>query len=188
MDHATRELHAARSDQSGQHQAGDDVIGFTADVTGSIEILTALPAITTNVQIVGPGADKLTVKRSAAATTPKLRRVQNHCRDSNYLGSHLERWLGEYEFARRRHHQQAVTSRSTTVSSRRTRVHKAEEASTTPDHWTFNSSTISSNSAVSGGGGGIYNTSSGVVTLNFSSVSANQDSDFAVRAFTTPAR
>src|SRR5580765_824731 len=53
-------------------QAGDDVIGFTADVAGSIEILTALPAITTNVQIVGPGADKLTLKRSAAANTPNF--------------------------------------------------------------------------------------------------------------------
>src|SRR6185436_2853969 len=53
-------------------QAGDDVIGFTAEVTGSIEILTALPAITTNLQIVGPGADKLTLKRSAVALTPNF--------------------------------------------------------------------------------------------------------------------
>jgi CSLREA domain-containing protein len=53
-------------------QAGDDVIGFASGVTGAINLLTALPAVTTNVQIVGPGADKLTVRRSGAAGTPNF--------------------------------------------------------------------------------------------------------------------
>ena len=45
-------------------QAGDDVIGFAAGVGDTITLLTALPAVSTNVQIVGPGADKLTVRRA----------------------------------------------------------------------------------------------------------------------------
>src|SRR6185369_751669 len=52
--------------------AGDDVIGFASGVTGVISLATALPAISTNVQIAGPGADQLTVQRSGATGTPNF--------------------------------------------------------------------------------------------------------------------
>ena len=53
-------------------QAGDDVIGFAAGVSGTIILSTALPAISSNIQIIGPGADNLTVQRSGAAGTPNF--------------------------------------------------------------------------------------------------------------------
>jgi hypothetical protein len=43
-------------------------IVFDAGVTGTIDLLSALPAITASTNILGPGANVLTVERSAAAT------------------------------------------------------------------------------------------------------------------------
>jgi hypothetical protein len=44
-------------------------IVFDAGVRGTIDLLSALPAITANMNILGPGANLLTIERSAAAAT-----------------------------------------------------------------------------------------------------------------------
>ncbi len=44
-------------------------IVFDTGVTGAIDLLSALPALTANTNIIGPGANLLTVERSASATT-----------------------------------------------------------------------------------------------------------------------
>lgn len=44
-------------------------IVFDSGVTGAIDLLSALPAITANTNILGPGANLLTIERSAAAQT-----------------------------------------------------------------------------------------------------------------------
>ena len=156
-------------------QAGDDVIGFAAEVTGSIEILTALPAITTNLQIVGPGADKLTVKRSAAATTPNFGVFSITAGTVIISGLTLRGGSAN-----------TVSQGGGITNSGNLTLNNCVVTANTSSQGgggiyntgslTLNSSTISSNSATGGGGGGLYNTASGGVTLNFSSVSANQDS------------
>ncbi len=43
--------------------AGDDIITFASGLTGTINLAGALPALSTNITINGPGADLLTVRR-----------------------------------------------------------------------------------------------------------------------------
>jgi CSLREA domain-containing protein len=52
--------------------AGADTITFAAAVRGSITLATALPDITADLTIAGPGAGALTVARSAAVDTPQF--------------------------------------------------------------------------------------------------------------------
>ena len=51
---------------------GDDTIDVTG-ISGSITLLTALPALSTNIILNGPGAANLTVQRSSATGTPNFR-------------------------------------------------------------------------------------------------------------------
>jgi len=51
---------------------GDDTIDATG-VSGTVTLLTALPNITTNIVLSGPGAGGLTVQRSSAGGTPEFR-------------------------------------------------------------------------------------------------------------------
>jgi hypothetical protein len=53
--------------------AGDDRIVFDPGVSGAITLLSALPELSSNIDIEGPGAGVLTVQRSAAAGTPAFR-------------------------------------------------------------------------------------------------------------------
>jgi CSLREA domain-containing protein len=54
--------------------AGDDLIVFSASLQGSVIALnSALPDISEGLNIVGPGASLLTVRRSSAAGTPSFR-------------------------------------------------------------------------------------------------------------------
>jgi CSLREA domain-containing protein len=53
--------------------AGDDVITFTSNVRGAIDLTSTLPNLLTNISIQGPGANLLTVRRSTAAGTPDFR-------------------------------------------------------------------------------------------------------------------
>src|SRR5262245_24028820 len=43
---------------------GDDVIDFAPSVTGTINLLGELPELNSNIDLRGPGADRLTVRRS----------------------------------------------------------------------------------------------------------------------------
>lgn len=43
----------------------EDTIGFTDGLTGNINLASALPTILTDVNIVGPGADRLTIRRDS---------------------------------------------------------------------------------------------------------------------------
>jgi fibronectin-binding autotransporter adhesin len=52
---------------------GADVITFAAGVTGTIVLDSALPDLSTKIDIQGPGASVLTVARSSAALTPDFR-------------------------------------------------------------------------------------------------------------------
>jgi hypothetical protein len=49
---------------------GDDTITFAAGVAGTIDLLSALPDLGSNIDLEGPGAAQVTVERSAAACTP----------------------------------------------------------------------------------------------------------------------
>src|SRR5687768_8208904 len=51
----------------------EDTIEFAPAVTGTITLLTALPELSTDVIVSGPGASALAVARSAAAGTPAFR-------------------------------------------------------------------------------------------------------------------
>src|SRR5438552_7065498 len=51
---------------------GDNTINFAAGVTGTIDLQTALPDLTSNIDLEGPGADKLTLHRTSAAGTPQF--------------------------------------------------------------------------------------------------------------------
>ena len=51
-------------------QAGSGTISFAANVVGTIDLLTALPALADDVTINGPGAKFLNVRRSVAPNTP----------------------------------------------------------------------------------------------------------------------
>jgi uncharacterized repeat protein (TIGR01451 family) len=51
---------------------GDNTVNFAAAVTGTVDLQTALPDLTSNIDLEGPGADKLTVHRSSAAGTPQF--------------------------------------------------------------------------------------------------------------------
>src|SRR5207249_416653 len=53
--------------------AGDDTVTFAAGVTGTINLASALPNLSTNIVINGPGANVLTVARSSASGTPDFR-------------------------------------------------------------------------------------------------------------------
>jgi CSLREA domain-containing protein len=53
--------------------AGNDVIVFSLPVPSTINLTSALPDLSTNINISGPGADKLTVQRSPASGTPQFR-------------------------------------------------------------------------------------------------------------------
>ena len=56
--------------QQANLDAAGDTITFAPSVTGAITLLTALPDLTANMRIVGPGPSSLTVARSPAAGTP----------------------------------------------------------------------------------------------------------------------
>src|SRR3990170_3506412 len=49
---------------------GNDVIDFAPGVEGTIELTSQLPSLFSDMEITGPGADKLTVRRSTAPGTP----------------------------------------------------------------------------------------------------------------------
>jgi hypothetical protein len=53
--------------------ATSSLIAFDTSVTGTINLLTALPDLSHNVTVAGPGAKLLTVQRSAAPGTPDFR-------------------------------------------------------------------------------------------------------------------
>jgi hypothetical protein len=53
--------------------AAQDTITFAPSVTGTISLSTALPDLSTNMVIAGPGASALTVARSSANGTPAFR-------------------------------------------------------------------------------------------------------------------
>ena len=55
--------------QANQDQA-DDTITFAPSVTGTIELSTALPDLSTGMTIAGPGPSVLTVARNSASATP----------------------------------------------------------------------------------------------------------------------
>src|SRR5262249_52663635 len=57
-----------RSALTNADRAGGSVIAFTTG--GTISLASALPAIARSVQILGPGADDVTVQRSTAPGTP----------------------------------------------------------------------------------------------------------------------
>jgi len=46
-------------------QAGDDVIAFLPNVTGTIQLASALPTLSTNINLRGPGSSVITVRRNA---------------------------------------------------------------------------------------------------------------------------
>ncbi len=50
-----------------------DTIAFAPSVTGTITLLSALPDLSADITIDGPGASLLTVARSAASGTPDFR-------------------------------------------------------------------------------------------------------------------
>jgi CSLREA domain-containing protein len=52
---------------------GDDTITFASGVNGTITLTSALPELSLNLTIQGPGANVLAVKRSAAENTPRFR-------------------------------------------------------------------------------------------------------------------
>ena len=71
-------LHAANSDTAvGGCVAGNgsDTITFAGDVTGTIQLTATLPAISTAMTIIGPGADVLAVRGDRGATTPVVRNL-----------------------------------------------------------------------------------------------------------------
>src|SRR5262245_46193241 len=43
--------------------AGDDIIDFQAGLTGTIQLAGALPSLSSNIDVQGPGAAALTVRR-----------------------------------------------------------------------------------------------------------------------------
>jgi hypothetical protein len=52
---------------------GQDTIQFAPAVAGTITLLSALPDLSTAIMLEGPGADALTVARSATEGTPEFR-------------------------------------------------------------------------------------------------------------------
>ncbi len=53
--------------------AGDDIIRFADNVRGAIDLNNTLPFLSTNIDIQGPGANLLTVRRNTASGTPDFR-------------------------------------------------------------------------------------------------------------------
>ena len=52
-------------------QAGDDVITFLPGLTGTIQLNGALPILNSNIDIQGPGANLLTVRRDTGGDVGK---------------------------------------------------------------------------------------------------------------------
>jgi hypothetical protein len=70
-DSGAGSLRQAITDANGN--PGIDAINFQAGLTGTITLLTALPELSTSMSFNGPGANVLTVMRSAAPGTPLFR-------------------------------------------------------------------------------------------------------------------
>ena len=72
-DDGVGSLRQALADVSSVSPTGTGSINFSPGLAGTITLLTALPDITRNVRIEGPGAKLLSVKRSDAPSTPQFR-------------------------------------------------------------------------------------------------------------------
>jgi CSLREA domain-containing protein len=72
--------------QEANSVAGDDTIAFNVPAASTITLSTALPDLTTNINIVGPGSAQLTVRRSSAVATPDFRIFFNNNQTVNISG------------------------------------------------------------------------------------------------------
>jgi len=152
-------------------RAGDDVIGFASGVEGIISLATALPAISTNVQIAGPGADKLTVKRSGATGTPNFSVLRITAGTVAVSGLTISGGATATDGGGISN-SGTLTLNSCTVTGNKSTQRGAGIYNA--GQLTINDGTISGNS-VSGsqGGGGIFNDRSGTVTISKSVISDN---------------
>ena len=83
--------------------SGDDVINIA--VTGTVNLTAALPDLSTNIEIVGPGADQLTVTRPDTAEHFRIFTVTGDNRGHHLGDDHLQReWTPRRR--RRRHPRQ----------------------------------------------------------------------------------
>jgi CSLREA domain-containing protein len=135
--------------QSANNASTDDTIDFNLPAGSVINLTKALPDLSTNILITGPGADKLTVQRDSSAST------QFRIFNVTTTGT--------------------VTFSGLTISKGITGFGGGVNNSATGTVNVINS-TISGNSASAGGsgsGGGISNASSGTVNVTNSTLSGN---------------
>jgi CSLREA domain-containing protein len=151
--------------------AGNDVIGFASGIEGVITLATALPAISTNVQISGPGADKLTVQRSGATGTPNFSVLRITAGTVAVSGLTISGGATATDGGGISNSGTLTLNGCTVTSNKSTErgagIYNAAQL-------TINDGTISDNS-VSGtlGGGGIFNDRLATVTISKSVISGN---------------
>ena len=157
--------------------AGADMITFSASVTGTIVLSSALPNLSDDVIISGPGANVLTVQRSTAAGTPSFRIFTINSGKTVTI-SGLTITNGNVDGGGIYNDHAILAVSNSTLSGNSASLtgggiyNNAFNGSAT---LTINNSTLSGNSATTGGGGGIFNDGrfSGSATLTIVSTILN---------------
>jgi hypothetical protein len=165
------------------HAGDNDQITFDEGVTGTIKLTGALPALSHSIDIEGPGADSLTVRRDTGGnyrifTVDSGTTVTIAGMTITY-GLAVDRyWNGEGGGIL---NQGTLTLSHTTVSGNATEGGNAGYGGGIYNDGgvlTLNITTVSNNeaggSSIIGVGGGIFNADNGTVTLNNSTVSGNE--------------
>src|SRR5438270_3132901 len=152
-------------------QDGDDVISFAAGVTGTINLLTALPAVSTNIQIAGPGADKLTVQRSGAAGTPNFGVLRITSGTVAVSGLTFSGGSTDTEGGGISNSGTLTLSGCAVTGNKSTRL--GGDGIYNEGRLTVNDSTVSGNSSDSGSGGGIFNERFANATVSNSAIANN---------------
>ncbi len=141
--------------------ADTNAINFQAGLTGTITLLSALPDLSTSMSINGPGANLMTVARSAVGGTPNFRIFAINSGKTVKI-SGLTMSNGN------------VTSGLAPTNS--------GGAIFNSGTLTLTSSTVTGNNANPGGGGGIFN--NGTLTLANSTVSGNSSTQWGGGIYT----
>jgi hypothetical protein len=147
---------------------GDDTIAF--DVTGTINLSGALPDLSSNIDLQGPGAEQLTVRRNTAAyyrifTVPAA--VTVSISDLTITNGVVNEGGGIWN-------QGSLTLNNATISGNGGGV--GGGGIYNRGTLTLNNATVSRNGARDGGG--IYNALGGSLTLNYATVSDNTSASY----------
>ncbi len=153
-------------------RAGDDRIVFAAGVTGAIQLGSALPSISSNIELAGPGANVLSVQRGAAASNIRIFNVTSGSTFSTISGLTIANGSNSGSGG-------GIANAGTLVLANITLAdnHALNGGGIFNDFGTLTivGSTISGNSVsgiFAGSGGGIFN-SGGALTIIDSTISGN---------------